>query len=109
MSNRRLSVGLFVVACAVVLAACDGSAAPGAASLDPAKCADPNFAGAHTEFCVDNASNPETPATDAATLPNGLKVRIVSAKSVTADSNAYDSGPTENVLVTLATEPLPTW
>ncbi|MFI7120225.1 hypothetical protein [Amycolatopsis sp. NPDC049868] len=91
-----------------MLAACDGSAAPGArqdaAGLDPAKCADPNFASTHTEFCVDNASAPETPATDAATLPNGLKVRIISAKSETTDSNVYDSGPTENVLVTIATE-----
>ncbi len=97
MPNKKLAVGLFVVAGALILAACDGSAAPGAAGLDPAKCADPNFAGAHTDFCVDNASVPET-------LSNGLKVRIISAKSETADSNVYDSGPTENVLVTIATE-----
>ncbi|WP_146044331.1 hypothetical protein [Amycolatopsis sp. BJA-103] len=104
MLNTRLSVGLFVAAGALVLAACDSSAAPDAASLDPTKCADPNFASAHKDFCVDNASVPETPATEAATLSNGLKVRIVSAKSETVDSNAYDSGPTENVVVTIATE-----
>ncbi|WP_125791272.1 hypothetical protein [Amycolatopsis sp. WAC 01376] len=108
MPNKRLSVGLFVVAGALVLAACDGSAAPDArqdaAGLDPAKCADPNFASAHTDFCVDNASVPETPAAEAATLSNGLKVRIISAKSETVDSNGYDSGPTASVLVTIATE-----
>ncbi|WP_123798493.1 hypothetical protein [Amycolatopsis keratiniphila] len=104
MPDKRLSVGLFVVAGALALAACDGSAAPDAAGLDPAKCADPNFASTHTEFCAGKTPNPETPATDTASLPNGLKVRIISAKSETADTNAYDSGPTENVLVTIATE-----
>ncbi|MBE1574776.1 hypothetical protein ACFORH_37375 [Amycolatopsis roodepoortensis] len=104
MPDKRLSVGLFVVAGALVLAACDGSAAPDAAALDPAKCADPNFAGTHTEFCAGNAATPETPATDAAILPNGLKVRIVSARSETTDTNAYDSGPTVNVVVMITIE-----
>lgn len=104
MPNRRHSVGLFVAAGALVLAACDGSAAPDAAGLDAAKCADPNFASAHTDFCVDNASEPETPAAEAATLSNGLKVRIISAKSEVVDSNGYDSGPTASVLVTITTE-----
>lgn len=104
MPSKRPPVGLFVVASVLVLAACDGSAAPDATGLDPAKCADPNFTSAHTDFCVDNASVPETPAVEAATLSNGLKVRISSAKSETVDSKGYDSGPTESVLVTITTE-----
>ncbi|RSM80472.1 hypothetical protein DL991_10095 [Amycolatopsis sp. WAC 01375] len=104
MPNRRLSVGLFVAAGALVLAACDSSAAPDAAGLDPAQCAEPTFASAHTDFCVDKVAEPETPAAEAATLPNGLKVRIISGKSETVDSKGYDSGPTESVLVTITTE-----
>ncbi|MGW4829611.1 hypothetical protein ACWEOG_18655 [Amycolatopsis japonica] len=89
MPSKRRLAGLFIVAGALVLAACDGSAAPDARQ---------------DAVGLDNASEPETPAAEAATLSNGLKVRIISAKSETTDSDAYNSGPTEQVLVTIATE-----
>jgi hypothetical protein len=117
MPTKRLSVGLFAVAGALVLAACGGpdTAAPAATSpaasatqqdagLDPAKCADPNFLNEHKAFCVNNPPTISGPATAPLTLPGDVQVRVVSATSAPTDPKIYDSDPTENTLVTITTE-----
>ncbi|MDT8915805.1 hypothetical protein [Amycolatopsis sp. PS_44_ISF1] len=117
MPTSRLSVGLFTVAGALVLAACGGTdtAAPAApspapsvtqqdAGLDPAQCADPSFLNEHKAFCVNNPPTVSGPATAPLTLPGDIQVRVVSATSKPADPKIYDSDPTENTLVTITTE-----